>query len=150
MISIKEKKKSVVVKFDPASKLRDAPKKKFRRELYGDDGAVQFANRYADGVREMSNHSKNISSVIRSSPILSMGKIGFHVDNVTNRTGVVGVYLAKNNAGKPIGYIANWCVNGERHRQLFPFSQFPAEEAYRQACATRLAVLNMNVVMLDR
>ena len=118
--------------------------------MYGDSGALEFANRYADGVREMSNHSKNLSSVIRSSEILSMGKIGFHVDNVTNRTGVVGVYLARDVNGKAIGYVANWCVNGERHRQLFPFSQFPIDEAYRQACATRLAVLNMNVVMLDR
>ncbi len=150
MIKIKEKKNSVVVRFDQDGKLRDAPKKKFRHDLYGQDGAVEFAHRYADGVREMSNHSKNIASVIRSSPILAIGKIGFHVDNVKNRTGVVGVSLAKNNNGTPFAYVVTWSVNGERKRQYFSFNQMPIDEAYRQACATRLAVLNMNIVMLDR
>lgn len=156
MFSIVEKEKSFVVQFGKDSDLRDAPVAKFKKKRFGSlKGAEKAAKAYGESLVELFEHTKNLSLVIRTFPELSKDKIKFHIDNIKNRTGVVGVYLEHkiDELGNkfPYAYTANYVVDGQRKLKRFPFAKSGSKEAaYRQAVAHRIVALNLNRGLLNR
>ena len=156
MYSIVEKEKSFVVVFDKNADLRDAPGAKFKKKQFGSlKGAEKAAKKYGESIVELFSHTKNLSLVIRTLPELGKEKIKFHIDHITNKTGVVGVYLEHktDSLGEkiPYGYVANYVVDGKRVLKRFPFARCGSQEAaYRQAISHRIIALNLNRDLLKR
>lgn len=157
MYKLKETGKKVKVVFDQCDDLRDAPAPKFSRKSHVTiENARKHASRYAKGMVGLYSHTKNLSSVIRQVPQLNKDKINFHVDNIKNKTGVVGVYLEyKYHNGvrdeEAYAYTSNYVVNGERVVTRFPIKNFKSKEAaYFAAVANRLLALNLSRDVLQQ
>lgn len=153
MYSLVETNKNITVKFNKDSSLRDAPSALFSTLKYKSiNKARKEAKKYAKGILDTYTHTKNLSMLLREIPELGKKKIGFHVDNVKNKTGVVGVSLVRSYPGRTAcGYRTSYHVKGRRVVKYFAFSKyFSAEDAFHHAVAFRMNALNTNRDILNR
>lgn len=156
MFNLKETSKDVTVVFDKKDDLRDAPEVTFKKNRFGSiKKARAAAAKYGNGLVRLYSQSKFMAAVIADIPVLNEDKVRFHVDDIRNKTGVVGVHLEytydRLSRKQKYSYTACYNIDGKQIKKRFPLNKFASEEqAYRAAVSHRILALNLSRDLLQK